>query len=71
MKFVVTGTLPGYSRKEIQEKIIKLGGEVASSVSKNTDFLLLGENPGSKEQKARDLGIKIIDERDFEEMIKS
>ncbi|HQC15883.1 BRCT domain-containing protein, partial [Mesotoga prima] len=59
------------SRKEIQEKIIKLGGEVASSVSKNTDFLLLGENPGSKEQKARDLGIKIIDERDFEEMIKS
>jgi len=71
LKFVVTGTLPNYSRKEIQEKIIELGGEVVSSVSKNTDYLLVGENPGSKEGKARSLGIKIIGEKEFEEMVKS
>jgi len=71
LKFAVTGTLPGYSRKEIQEKIIELGGETVSSVSKNTDYLLVGENPGSKEGKARSLGIKIISEKEFEEMVKS
>lgn len=71
LKFVVTGTLPSYSRKEIQEKIIELGGELVSSVSKNTDYLLVGENPGSKEEKARSLGIKIIGEKEFEEMVKS
>ncbi|MBN2252839.1 MAG: NAD-dependent DNA ligase LigA [Kosmotogaceae bacterium] len=71
LKFVVTGTLPSYSRKEIQEKIIELGGEPVSSVSKNTDYLLAGENPGSKEGKARSLGIKIIGEKEFEEMVKS
>ncbi|WP_292598174.1 NAD-dependent DNA ligase LigA [Mesotoga sp. UBA6090] len=71
LKFVVTGTLPNYSRKGIQEKIIELGGEVVSSVSKNTDYLLVGENPGSKEGKARSLGIKIIGEKEFEEMVKS
>ncbi|MDI9368185.1 MAG: NAD-dependent DNA ligase LigA, partial [Thermotogota bacterium] len=71
LKFVVTGTLPSYSRKEIQEKIMELGGELVSSVSKNTDYLLVGENPGSKEGKARSLGIKIIGEREFEEMVKS
>lgn len=71
LKFVVTGTLPSYSRKEIQEKIMELGGELVSSVSKNTDYILVGENPGSKEGKARSLGIKIIGEREFEEMVKS
>jgi len=71
LKFVVTGTLTNYSRKEIQEKIIELGGEVVSSVSKNTDYVLVGENPGSKEGKARSLGIKIIGEKEFEEMVKS
>jgi len=71
MKFVVTGTLPGYSRKEIQERIVELGGEVMSSVSKNTDYVLVGNNPGSKAEKARSLGTQIIDEKEFEEMVRS
>ena len=71
MKFVVTGTLPGYSRKEIQERIVELGGEVMSSVSKNTDYVLVGDNPGSKAEKARSLGTQIIDEKEFEEMVGS
>lgn len=68
LKFVVTGTLEGYTRKEILEKITKLGGEVSSSVSRSTDYVLIGKNPGSKEVKARKLGVKIIDEKNFEEL---
>jgi DNA ligase (NAD+) len=70
MTFVVTGTLKGYSRKEIEDTIKKLGGKVSSSVSKNTDYLILGENPGSKLEKAKSLGVKIISENDFNKMIK-
>ncbi len=63
--FVLTGTLSGFSREEAGEKIINLGGKVTSSVSKNTDFVLIGENPGSKLSKAEKLGIKTINEKEF------
>ncbi|MDD5459180.1 MAG: NAD-dependent DNA ligase LigA [Phycisphaerae bacterium] len=66
---VVTGTLEYFSRDEIKETIANLGGTAASSVSKNTDFVLAGENPGSKIDKARELGVKIIDEKEFLKLI--
>lgn len=65
--FVITGTL-SQQRDVIKEKIEMVGGKVADSVSKKTDFLILGENPGSKYQKALDLGIKIIKEEELDSM---
>ncbi|MBE0686953.1 MAG: NAD-dependent DNA ligase LigA [Anaerolineaceae bacterium] len=62
---VVTGALNRFSRTEIKEVIESLGGKTSSSVSKNTDFVLVGENPGSKFDKARELGIKILNEEEF------
>ena len=67
--FVLTGTLPNFTREEAGEKIISLGGKVSSSVSKNTDFVLAGENAGSKLDKAGGLGIKIITEKEFINML--
>ncbi|XFA98449.1 NAD-dependent DNA ligase LigA [Candidatus Izemoplasma sp. B36] len=67
---VITGTLANYSRKEAKEIIENMGGNVSSSVSKKTDYILLGENPGSKYQKGLDLGIEIINESKFSETIK-
>ncbi len=69
-KIVLTGTLEKYTRKEASDIIESLGGEVSSSVSKNTDYVLAGEEAGSKLDKARELGITVIDEKRFEEMIK-
>ncbi len=66
--FVITGTLPSYKRTEAAEIIEALGGKVASSVSKKTDYVLAGEEAGSKLTKAQALGIKIIDEKEFEKM---
>jgi len=63
--FVLTGTLSGFSREEASEKIFGVGGKVTSSVSKNTDYVLVGENPGSKLSKAEKLGIKTINEEEF------
>lgn len=63
--FVITGTLPNYSRDEAKAFIELQGGKVTDSVSKKTDYLLLGENPGSKLGKAENLGIKIINEKDL------
>jgi len=63
--FVITGSLPNYSREEIKEIIEKNGGKETSSVSKKTSYLIAGENPGSKLQKARAFGIRIIDEGGF------
>jgi len=57
--------LEKYTREEAAELILKNGGKVTSSVSSNTDFILLGENPGSKYDKAVKLGIKIINEEEF------
>ena len=69
--FVLTGTLQNYTREEAGEKIVSLGGKVTSSVSKNTDFVLAGESAGSKLDKARSLGVKIINEEDFINMLNS
>jgi DNA ligase (NAD+) len=66
--FVVTGSLERFSRTEIKEVIESLGGKTSSSVSKNTDFVLVGESPGSKFDKARELGIKILNEEEFRKM---
>ena len=66
--FVLTGTLPTLDRDEAKEIIRSLGGEVSSSVSKATDYVLVGENPGSKYEKAVELGVKIITEAEFRKM---
>lgn len=70
MTFVLTGTLSTYGRKEAQEIIEAFGGKAASSVSKKTTYVLAGEAAGSKLQKAADLGVTIINEEQFAEMIK-
>jgi len=69
MTFVVTGTLPTLSRDGVKEFIESNGGKVTDSVSKKTSYLVLGENPGSKAEKARTLGVKILDEAELRELI--
>ncbi len=69
MTFVLTGTLSKYTRDEAKEIIEKRNGKVSESVSKKTTYVLAGEKSGSKEIKARELGIKIISENDFDKMI--
>ena len=69
--FVVTGTLEKFEREEIKEKIRELGGKTAESVSKKTSFVIVGDNPGSKADKARELGVQVLNEDDFLEMIDS
>ena len=68
--FVLTGSMETLSREQAKEKIRNLGGNVSNSVSKNTAYLVAGENPGSKFKKAKKLGIKILDEGEFLKMIK-
>lgn len=65
MIFVVTGTIEGFNRKEIEEGLRRLGARASSSVSKNTDYLLAGEKAGSKKDKAEKLGIKILENKDL------
>ena len=62
--FVLTGTI-SMSRDEAKEKIRNLGGVISESVSKNTDYVVVGENAGSKEEKAKELGVKMISEKEF------
>lgn len=69
MTFVLTGTLSKYKRNDAKKIIESYGGKVSSSVSKKTTYVLAGENAGSKEEKAKTLGIKIISEDEFEKMI--
>ena len=68
--FVLTGALEKFSRKEAEEIIEKFGGKTSSSVSKKTTYVLAGEDSGSKLTKAQELGITVISENEFEEMIK-
>ena len=63
--FVITGTLPNYSRNEIKEIIQNNGGKVNSSITKKTSYLIAGEKAGSKYQKAIDLEIKILSEEEI------
>ena len=67
--FVLTGALSKFTREEASEKIELLGGKVSGSVSKKTSFVVVGENAGSKERKARELNIPVLSEDDFLEMI--
>lgn len=67
--FVLTGTLSGYSRKDASGIIERLGGNVSSSVSKKTDYVLAGSDAGSKLTKAKELGVAIITEQEFEKLI--
>ncbi|MFA5096560.1 MAG: NAD-dependent DNA ligase LigA, partial [Candidatus Omnitrophota bacterium] len=67
---VFTGELGGFSRRQAEELTRSLGGNAVSAVSKSTDFVVAGENPGSKYAQAQKLGVKIIGEREFKEMIK-
>ena len=68
---VLTGTLKNMTRDEAQELIKSMGGKPSSSVSKNTSYVIAGENPGSKLDKAQNLGVIILTEEEFLEMIKS
>lgn len=68
--FVLTGTLKNYTREQVSDLITNLGGNISSSVSKRTDYVLAGTEPGPKYDKAKSLGVKIITETDFDKMIK-
>ena len=69
LSFVLTGTLDSMSRNEAKERIIKLGGKFLSAVSSKTDYVVVGENPGSKFDKAKKLGVKTIGEDEFLKLI--
>lgn len=71
LKFVLTGTLSSFTRDEASEIILSMGGQVSSSVSKLTSYVLAGENAGSKLTKARELGIQVISENDFKNLIEN
>ncbi len=66
---VVTGSLENFTRQQIDQAIRQAGAKSSSSVSKKTDFVLAGENPGSKLDKARKLGVRVIDEKEFLELL--
>ncbi len=69
--FVITGTLEKYPRKDLEKLIKESGGKVSSSVSKKTNYLIVGDSPGSKLQKAMELGVDVINESEFEAMVTS
>ena len=68
--FVITGKFADYSRSQLKEMIEKLGGKVRGSVSKNTDYLLYGEEAGSKKDRAQELGTQMLTEEEFLQEIK-
>lgn len=70
LTFVFTGELENLTRQEAENKVRMLGGDPSGSVSSGTDYVVAGENPGSKHDKAKGLGVKIISEKEFTEMIK-
>lgn len=68
--FVLTGTLPHLTRQQATDLILRAGGKVAGSVSRRTDYVVVGENPGSKYDKARELGITMLDEEEFLKLVR-
>ena len=71
LTIVVTGSLEGFSRDEAKEAVLSRGGKAAGTVSKKTDFVVVGENAGSKADKARELGLTILDEAGFRDLLES
>ena len=69
--FVLTGSLKSLTRNEVKEKLEYFGGKTSSNVSKNTDYLVTGKNPGSKYDKAKELGISILDEKIFLDLLEN
>ena len=69
LTFVLTGTLEAYTRGEAKKAIEALGGTVSGSVSKKTNYVIAGENPGSKQKKAQELGVSILTEAEFRQML--
>ena len=69
LKIVVTGTLESMSREDAKRVVLENGGDWVSSVSKNTDYVVVGENPGSKLATAEKLEVKIINEKQFLKML--
>jgi DNA ligase (NAD+) len=67
--FVLTGTLGAMNRRQAREMVTAAGGKVSGAVSRNTDFLVAGQSPGSKLARARELGVTVIDEDKFLEML--
>jgi DNA ligase (NAD+) len=70
LSFVITGSLEGITREKSKEILLSLGAKVGSSISKNTNYLICGNNPGSKYEKAIQLNIKILDETSFLKILK-
>ena len=68
---VITGSLASMSRSEAEKAAAEAGAKVASNVSKKTDFVVVGENPGSKFEKAQQLGVEIVDEKEFLKRLRS
>jgi DNA ligase (NAD+) len=67
--FVLTGTLPSMTRDEARDKLLAMGAKVSSSVSKKTDYVVVGDSPGSKVDKAEKLGVKMIDESELQKLL--
>ena len=65
----MTGSLEGFSRDEAKEAILSRGGKASGSVSKKTDFVVVGENPGTKRDSAEKLGVPILDEAGFRQLL--
>ena len=71
LTIVVTGSLDNYSRDSVKEAIVTRGGKASGSVSKKTDFVVVGDNAGSKADKAEQLGVRTLDEAGFEKLLEA